>query len=77
MPETWHFAVGGTCFCIVLIVSIILIAVSFSTLEPNEVGLDVNANTMYLDTGKSTTKKKKKKKSKKKKKKKKKKKVFN
>jgi protein-S-isoprenylcysteine O-methyltransferase Ste14 len=51
VPETWQFAVGGTCFCIVLIISIVLIAVSFSTLEPNEVGLDVNANTMYLDKG--------------------------
>jgi regulator of protease activity HflC (stomatin/prohibitin superfamily) len=73
MPETWHFAVGGTCFCIVLIVSIVLIAVSFSTLEPNEVGLDVNANTMHLDTGKLTTNEKKKKKKKIQKKKKKKK----
>jgi regulator of protease activity HflC (stomatin/prohibitin superfamily) len=55
VPETWHFAVGGTCLCIVLIISIVLIAVSFSTLEPNEVGLDVNANTMYLDKGSSPT----------------------
>lgn len=49
MPEVWQVAVGGTCFCIVLIVSIVLLAVSFSTLEPNEIGLRVDGVNIQLD----------------------------
>jgi len=49
VPEVWQVAVGGTCFCIVLIVSIVLLAVSFSTLEPNEIGLRVDGVNIQLD----------------------------
>merc|ERR1712072_105086 len=49
MPETWQVACGGTCLAILVIVSIILIAVSFSTLEPNEVGLAYDNNYKVVD----------------------------
>jgi len=50
MPEVWQVSLGGTCFCIVLIISIILIAVSFQTVELNTVGLNINHNLVTVDS---------------------------
>jgi len=50
MPEVWQVALGGSCFCIVLITSIILIAVSFQTVDLNTVALNINHNTVTVDT---------------------------
>lgn len=55
MPEKWQAIAGGSCFCVLLLVSVILIAVSFSTLEPNEVGLDYNNNRKTVDSEKLWT----------------------
>jgi len=40
--------VGCSVFCCLLIIGSILLGVSFSVLEPNEVGLEYNANTLKL-----------------------------
>jgi len=50
MPEAWQKVCMGTCFGVVLLISIILFAVSFSTLEPNEMGLDCNNNRKFVDS---------------------------
>ena len=41
--------VGGSCFCFVLVPAVILIILSFATLEPVEYGLNFNAITMSLE----------------------------
>lgn len=40
---------GGCVCCVLLITSITLIAVSFSSLDPVEMGLEYNANTLTLN----------------------------
>lgn len=42
--------VGCSVFCCLIIIGSILLGVSFSVLEPNEVGLEYNANTLKLYT---------------------------
>ena len=50
MPEKAVVICGGVTCCVLLITSIILLVCSFSTLEPNEVGIEYNANTLSINT---------------------------
>lgn len=43
-------AVLGCCCCSIVLVGIILIVISFSSLEPNEAGIRYNFNTLQIDT---------------------------
>jgi len=55
MPEAWQVAIGSTCGILLLITSIVLIAVSFQSLELNTVGLDYNNNLKSVDSTKLWT----------------------
>jgi regulator of protease activity HflC (stomatin/prohibitin superfamily) len=47
--EDEMMAVGGTICCILVIVGSILLGISFSILEPNEMAIRYNANTQHID----------------------------
>eukprot|EP00003_Mantamonas_plastica_P024328 TRINITY_DN4512_c0_g1_i1.p1 TRINITY_DN4512_c0_g1~~TRINITY_DN4512_c0_g1_i1.p1 ORF type:complete len:510 (+),score=148.36 TRINITY_DN4512_c0_g1_i1:290-1819(+) len=45
----------GCCYCFVLIISVVLFALSFQTLQPLELGLDYNGATVKIDESKVYT----------------------
>ena len=48
--DTQGLFIGGCVCCVLLITSAILFGVSWSSLEPNEVGIEYNGNTLSINT---------------------------